>query len=295
MDWHSLPPLTALRAFAALAETGSVNEAGEKLNVSHAAISQQVKALEAHMGISLVDRSGRSLALTHEGQELAEALSVGFGAIARTVEALTGADADRPLQISTTQLFAVSWLMPRLKDFQDRHPEIDLMINPTPDVVDLAACGIDVALRFGTGDWPGLDSEMLVPTDVVVVASPDLVGDADITDPSALLDYPWLQEPGREEAADWLYSHGVTEGRVKRMTIVPGSLLLDGARGGQGMIVATTSTVEADIASGRLRVLFRDKGDTGYFMVTRPGVLRPPAKAFVSWLRRQAKTAADVK
>ena len=103
IDWQSLPPLSALRAFAALTESGSVVEAGGRLNVSHAAISQQVRALEAHMGLSLVDRSGRKLELTADGRILAEALSEGFGLITATTAALTGADADRPLQVSTTQ------------------------------------------------------------------------------------------------------------------------------------------------------------------------------------------------
>ena len=89
MDWLALPPLTALRAFAALAETGSAVAAGERLNVSHAAISQQLKTLEAHMGVTLVDRSGRQLALTPEGQRLAEALTAGFGTIARSVAAVS--------------------------------------------------------------------------------------------------------------------------------------------------------------------------------------------------------------
>ena len=94
-DWLALPPLTALRAFSALADTGATVAAGARLNVSHAAISQQVKQLESHLGVALVDRSGRQLALTAEGRQLADALHLGFGTIGRAVEALTGADADR--------------------------------------------------------------------------------------------------------------------------------------------------------------------------------------------------------
>ena len=96
IDWLTLPPPTALRAFAAFAETGSVISAGTALNVSHAAISQQLRALETHMGVALVDRSGRAMALTVEGRQLASALRTGVGAIAASVEALRGADAARP-------------------------------------------------------------------------------------------------------------------------------------------------------------------------------------------------------
>ncbi|MEQ9260346.1 MAG: LysR family transcriptional regulator [Roseovarius sp.] len=287
VDWLSLPPLSALRAFAALAETGSASGAGARLNVSHAAISQQVRALEGHMGVSLVDRSGRRMELTPEGRQLAEALEDGFGAIWHTVCALTGADAERPLQVSTTHLFAQTWLMPRLGDFQRKHPEIDIMLHPSAAISDPAPGGIDLGIRFGTGHWPGLQAELLVPTDIVITAAPSLVGDCVIAEPADLLQFPWLQELGTNESEDWLRKHGVSEGRARSLTHVPGNLMLEGARAGQGVISTAMSSVEADVRAGRLRVLFRDKGDTGYHIVTRPGVLRPPAKAFVAWLRRQ--------
>ncbi|MEO0370495.1 MAG: LysR family transcriptional regulator [Pseudomonadota bacterium] len=291
MDWRNLPPLSSLRAYAAFAETGSVARAGDALGVSHAAISQQIRALETHMNLTLVDRSSRALEMTIEGTQLAEALTEGFGVIDRTVATLTGADAERPIQISTTQLFAMTWLMPRLTDFQDKHPGIDLMVNPSTDLVDPGPGGFDLALRFGSGNWAGLEAEMLVPTDIVITAAPELVADRVIADPCDLIDLPWLQELDSNESADWLRKHGVTQTRVKRITHVPGNLMLDGARAGQGVISTAMSSVEADVRAGKLRVLFRDKGDTGYHIVTKPGVMRPAAKAFVNWLRRQKKAA----
>ncbi|QIE46873.1 LysR family transcriptional regulator [Pseudohalocynthiibacter aestuariivivens] len=292
MDWHSLPPLTALRAFAALAEAGSASAAGARLNVSHAAISQQVKALESHIGLALVDRSGRALALTAEGEALAVSLADGFGVIAQTVAQLTGADAERPLQVSTTPQFAANWLMPRLRDFQTRHPGIDLMVNPSPVRADPTPGGIDLGVRFGKGVWSGLDAELLVPTDIVVVAAPSLVGDRVFERASDLLEFPWLDELEALQAQDWLYSAGVTEGRAKSVTMLPGNLMLEGARDGQGIAVLTAKWVERDVAAGTLRILFRDKGDTGYFIVTRPGVMRPPARTFVRWLRRHRDDGA---
>lgn len=291
MDWLGFPPLAALRAFAAFAESGSAVAAGTKLNVSHAAVSQQIKALEGHMNVALVDRSGRHLELTDSGRQLADALMQGFETISRTVDMLTGADADRPLQISTTQLFATTWLMPRLLDFQRTHPEIDLLVNPSSELCDPAPGGIDLALRFGDGNWPGLEADMLVPTDIVITASPDLVGDCDVSSPADLLAFPWLQELGTNDAQDWLRKHGVTEGRVKSSLQLPGNLMLDGARAGQGVISTAMSSVEKDVEEGRLKILFRDKGDTGYHIVTRPGVLRPSARAFVTWLKRQKAAA----
>jgi LysR family glycine cleavage system transcriptional activator len=104
--FSALPPLAQLRAFAALADAGSISRAGTALNVSHAAISQQVRALEAHLGLALVEKDGRGVRLTAEGAQLGQRLTDSFGAIAREIEALTGADAARPLQVSTTPMFA---------------------------------------------------------------------------------------------------------------------------------------------------------------------------------------------
>lgn len=294
MDWLKLPPLSALRAFSALAETGSAVAAGAKLNVSHAAISQQVRALEAHMNVALVDRSGRRLTLTAQGQELADALQLGFEAIARSIDTLTGADAERAVQVSTSQMFAVGWLMPRLQRFQSSHPDINLLINPTPELVELVPGGIDIALRFGKGSWPGLEAELLVPSDNVVAAAPALVGDAQFSDPSDLLHFPWLLELGIGTVPDWLRQHGLPQERLRSIEI-PGNLILEGARRGQGVIIASYANLQPDIEEGRLRELFRDAGETGYYIVTRPGVLRPSARAFVAWLKAEARQAAAAK
>ena len=290
MDWLSLPPLTALRAFAALAESGSASAAGDALNVSHAAISQQIKSLEAHMGLTLVERTGRNLGLTPEGRQLAEALDNGFGSIARTVEALTGADAGRPLQISATPSFAAFWLMPRLAAFRQAHPDTDIMIDPTPQIVKIEPGGIDIAIRYGTGDWPGLDAHLLLKSPIVAVAAPSLVDGIEISEPADLVGLPWLQEYGTNEASDWLRAQGVTADRDGGMTQVPGNLLLDGLRNGYGVAVTVHEWVCQDIAAGRLLELFREKESAGYYIVSRKGPLRPRAKAFAAWLRREARS-----
>lgn len=260
------------------------------LNVSHAAISQQVRALEKHLGVALVMRDGRGVALTAVGARLAETVGGAFHAIAEDIAEITGADADRPVQVTTTPMFAASWLMPRMADFRDRHPEIDLMINPTTDLVPMQPGGIDLAIRYGKGDWPGMETETLLPTHFILVAAPSLVGRREITEPADLTDFPWLLEIGNEDAADWMHRHGLEGKMPKGVTRLPGDLMLAGARAGQGVAATRRALVEADLASGGLISLFEEPGaDAGYFIVTRPGVLRPAAKVFAGWLRRQAK------
>lgn len=285
---RSLPPLAQLRAYAALVETGSMSAAGALLNVSHAAISQQVRALEASLGVTLFQRVGRRVELTAEGARLGQTLREAFGSIAREIEVLTGADADRPLQITTTPTVAAAWLMPRIGSFRALAPEVDLMINPTVTRVDPAPGGVDLAIRFGRGHWPGLEVERFMDADFVVAAAPTLVKAEEICGPSDLLDFPWLQEIGTTEASDWLAKHSITEKRVKSLAQVPGNLLLDGLRAGQGVAVTRRTFIEGDLERGDLVELFasNDPGQ-GYFLVTYPGPRRAILKTFIRWLQRE--------
>jgi LysR family glycine cleavage system transcriptional activator len=290
MDWRNLPPLSAMRAFAAFAEYGNVVAAGDALGVSHAAISQQLRLLETHLNVSLFDRSGRALQITDDGRQLAHALRGGFALMGEGVAAVTGARDARPLHISVTPTFAASWLMPRLAGFRAAHPDTDLMIDPTPEVVTLSPDGIDLAIRFGKGNWAGLDSTLLWESSMVVVGAPALVGNTAYADLDALARLPWMEETGDSEATSWLQAHGVTK-RAAGLLRVPGNLLIDGARDGQGVTVTVRRFVERDIEAGRLRVLHEEQGiGSGYYIVTRPGVMRAPLKAFVKWLEREDKT-----
>lgn len=293
MDWRTLPSLSALRAFAALAQTGSFTKAGDALNVSHAAVSQQVRALEERLGVELLPRDGRRGALTPDGERLATALNAAFLAIRRAVDEASGADAWRPLHVTTTSAFAMNWLMPRLSEFRHEHPEIELMLNPTAQIVELTPGGVDVAIRFGPGTWRGLDAELLVATSMVLVGSPALIGDRTIREPRDILDLPWLQELGTTEMSSWLREHGVEAGRKANVVHMPGHLVLEAVRNGDGVSLSTRVNIVRDLAAGRIVVLFEDEAPgAGYYIVTRPGVQRPPLKAFVAWLRRHAAREA---
>lgn len=289
MNWSELPPLNALKAFAAFAETGSATGAGAALNVTHAAVSQQLRTLETHLGVSLLDRRGKTMSLTPEGQELAEVLRLSFSAIASATEKLTEADQSRPLQVSMTPTFASGWLLPRLADFRRAHPEVDLMLNPTPELAPLVPGGIDVAIRYGNGDWPGLASHPLLPSSTAIVAAPSLVKPGEVTVPADLLNYPWVQELGVTEARDWLNRQGVTDALVSGLVELPGNLMIDAARAGQGIAVTARALIEDDLAAGRLLLLFEDRSKIGYFIVTRPGFHRASLQKFERWLRRQRK------
>ncbi|WP_424978666.1 LysR substrate-binding domain-containing protein [Leisingera sp. S232] len=289
MDWLHMPPLAALRAFSAFAEAGNVVQAGAALNVSHAAISQQLRALEGHLGASLLDRSGRALELTADGARLARALQLGFDAIEAAVREISAAGAARPLHVTCTPMFAAHWLMPRLAEFQAAHPEIDLVLDPRGEIVELKQGGIDLAIRYGDGSWPGMEARMLLQSPMVVIAADSLLRGRKVVAPEELLELPWLEELGTTEASRWLQSRGVTDSLRGPRTLLPGNLLMQAVRSGQGVAVAVQAFVAEDLQAGRLCALFTEGEGRGYYVVTRAGVLRPETRKFSAWLSRHAK------
>lgn len=286
--WKTLPPLAALRAFAAWSETGSMTVAGQRLNVSHAAISQQVRALEQHLGLALVDRGTAPPQLTADGARLADALRAGFAGMARTIAELTGADAGRPLQITTSPSFAGAWLLPRLARFRAQHPGTSLMLDPATELRTLSAGGIDLAIRYGLGQWPGLEAQLLLPTPLAVVAAPALVEGIGQGDLAALTRLPWIEQPGTDDRGALFGSHGLTvEGGG--MVSLPGNMMIEAARDGQGIAIVSHLLVQADLAAGRLRLLHQIDNGKGYWLVHRPGPLRPEARTFSRWILQETR------
>ncbi len=289
MDWTEFPTLNSLRAFAAVAETLSFTRAAISLNVTHAAVSQQVKALEHRMGLTLIERKGRLISLTTEGRSLANDLTRGFTAIHDGVKALTRATAERAVQVTMPPAFAVSYLMPRIAEFQREHPEITLMLNPTVDIMELSPGGIDIAIRFCDGVIPGMEVIPLLISDMVVVGSRELVHEKEFSDPSALCELPWLQELGGDDTNEWMARQEIAPDKPMQITYMPGSLIMDAVRRGHGLTYTARSFVDKDIQAGLLVELFSETDFGGYYIVTRPGVLRPPVLSFVNWLRSQSK------
>ncbi|MEC9433937.1 MAG: LysR family transcriptional regulator [Pseudomonadota bacterium] len=288
--------MAALRAFEAAARTLSFSEAGREMNVSHAAVAQNVRRLEDELGRALIVRAGRGLALTADGAALSRGLTEGFGAIRAALDAFRAEDAARPLRVTMTPNFAVGFLIPRLGGFRAAHPEIELDLDPSARTVDLGPGGPDLAIRYGDGDWPGLETRLLIAAPKVIVAAPSLVAGREVREPADLLSLPWLQEQGTEEIRDWLASEGVTGPHLAGGAAMPGYMLYPALLEGQGIALAGKVFVEDDIAAGRLVRLFEDDdlgGRLGYHLARRPGPARPALAAFIRWLRREAARAGE--
>ena len=289
MNWSGFPTLNSLRAFSAVAETMSFSRAADMLNVTHAAVSQQVKVLEERIGLILIERRGKLLTLTKEGKSLAHDLSIGFASIHDGVTALTRASTERAVQITMPPAFATSYLMPRIAGFQREHPEITLMLNPTAEIMELTPNGIDVAIRYCDGNIPGMVVTPLLKSDMVIVGARELMQGLSFSNPVALCDLPWLHELGSNDTAEWMERQNITPAQPIQITYMPGSLIMDAVRRGHGLTFTARSFVEKDIEAGLLVECFSESDVGAYYIVTRPGRLRPSVLTFVNWLGRQSK------
>lgn len=286
MDWRALPSLTSLRAFEAAARLSSFSLAGRELNVTHAAVAQQVRGLEAELGVELIFRQGRGLALTPDGAKLAQALGEGFRTIAQALAEVSGAAPGAPVRVTLTPAFAAQWLMPRLGAFWKAHPDIEVSLNPDKRLVDLRREGIDIALRFGNGKWPGLEAEFLTAADYVIVAAPELLGGRQDLSAAELSAMPWVIEQDWPEALTWLKSFGLKPDAMNIAYMPNEELALSAARQGYGLHVEAAALVEADVEIGALQIVGRVRDDSlAYYMVTKPGPKRAELKTFMTWLK----------
>lgn len=282
------PPLTALRAFEAAARTGSLTKAGAELNVTHAAIAQQIRRLEAWFDAPLMRRAGRGVEVEPEAERLAAQLSAAFAAIQKASADFAARRAESPLKIAATPLFARHWLLPRLSRFSQRHPEIGFTIAPSTRTVDLAAAGFDIAFRWGDGDWPELDAALIDKSVMGVFASRALAKTLPSRRLADLARAPWVQEAGTDEVAAWLSAQGEAA-RPAVIVDVPGDYCLPAIKEGQGLGFAVRLWLEEEIAAGEIVQLATASAapNGGYYLCTPKARLRPQAHAFATWAREE--------
>lgn len=286
VDWHSFPSLTALRAFEAAARLQGFSQAARALNVTHAAVAQQVRSLEEHLGLELIYREGRGLKLTAKGARLASGLGDGFQTIEQALQELRAGDEGSPLRITMTPAFATQWLMPRLGEFWAKHPDVPLLLHPEQRTMDLRRDGLDLGIRFGSGKWPGVEAELLTTARYVIVGAPDLVqGRKDLT-PAEMSAMPWVIEQDWPEALEWLKGNGLRPDALQ-ITLMPNEeLALAAAREGLGLHVEAATLVEQDVEEGNLVVLASIQDESlAYYMVRKPGPVRPELRIFMKWLK----------
>ncbi len=287
MNWNKIPSLASLRAFEATARLGGFSAAARSLNVTHAAIAQHVRALEAFFSTDLVFRAGRNVEVSDAGRRLAGCLSEGFGVIESGVSDLATTADSGALQITLTPTFAENWLMPRLGEFWAAHPDIELVLKPGTRLFDLRRDGIDLAIRYGSGDWLGCDSELLTSTRVAVVGNPSLWSGKPLPKQSELQNYPWLRESLVDEHRLWADSLGIDFSKTRIGLFDSNNLVLSALRSGYGLSVQAAALVERDLAEGTLVSLLETQNeDLGYHLVTQKSRRSKKLDTFIGWLRR---------
>src|SRR5882724_2674371 len=264
------------------------------MHVTHGAVSQRIKRLEEHLGMSLFRRSGRRMLLTDEGRRLLERVRTAMSEIAEGVEAIRSDNRDRILTISMLPGFAASWLLPRLAEFIERHPDIEVNIRATLSLTDFIRDGVDMAVRFGPGAWRGLISIKLYDEELVPVCSPAFRGGRLPRVPGDLLKMPLLHDE-RQPWSIWFKAVGLDyRDTGQRPRYGDQTLLLPAAIAGLGVALARASLVKGDLESGRLVRLFSKSVRTkySYFIVYPPGSeTLEKIQLFREWLLEQVRSS----
>lgn len=296
-------PLNALRAFEAAARHLSFKRAAEELNVTPAAIGHQVKGLEEILGVQLFRRLNRGLVLSGAGQSCLEDLREGFSRLARAVDTLQAHGHDQVLTITVAPSFAAKWLIPRLHRFRARYPDISVRLDTDFAEIDLVRSDIDLALRFGSGDYPGLCADRLMGEELFPVCSPRLTqGPNGVRTLDDLRRCTLLHIVGETRDATWMdwptwlataNCKGVRGEAGPRYT--QSIMAVQAAIEGHGVALAPASIVSDDLATGRLVKPFADMRGSpiafAYYIVSRHDLATAPkVAAFRNWVLSEART-----
>lgn len=286
---RKLPPLTTLPAFEAAARHLSFTKAADELHLTHGAISRAVRNLEEVLGVRLFDRGTRSVKLTAEGAayaaEIGEALDqIGIATIAASASKKAGV-----LNISTSDGFAGRWLVPRLHRFHRANRDIDVRLATSGTLTDFVRDGIDIAIRYGDGNYDKVVAERLMDEDVSPVCSPELLqGDHPLRRPEDLRYHRLIHDNFRIDWATWLQAAGVSSiEHESGVRFESAAYAVEAAVQGEGVLLGRSALVSADLAAGRLVRPFdlSLRSRWSYYVVYPEGALRHrKVKAFRDWL-----------
>ncbi|UWU91966.1 transcriptional regulator GcvA [Bradyrhizobium sp. CB1015] len=295
-----LPSLNGLRAFEAAARHLSFTLAASELNVTQTAISHQIRRLEEELGIRLFIRQNRALALTPEARDYLPGVRAAFNDLRLATDRLLRKDDDKVLTVSTLASLAAKWLLPRLTDFQEQHPGIDVRITTSTSLVDFQRDNVDAAIRYGRGQWPGVRADWLMADELFPVCSPALLrGDKPLRRPEDLRNHPLLHtsSTNSDDWRLWLTAAGLPAdiARHPGITFDMIFMTIQAAIDGIGVAMGRTSYVQDDIAKGRLVVPFKIAlpADAGFYLVAPEGRREAPKlAAFRQWVLAAAQNKA---
>lgn len=284
-----LPSLKALRAFVAVAHHGGVSRAAEALNLTHSAVSHQIRSLQEELGVTLFDKAGRGLNLTREGGRFAARVEAAFAEIEDAAHEL-GNNTHKRLRIGTISSFSACWLLPRIGDFISSCPDIDVHVQSTNKPTEFKTGEADVSIGFGAGPFPGLFSELLLRDWLFPVCSPEFARQYNLHD-HAWTDSVPLMHSSYEPWSLWFAAAGIVAKEPEHGIMFDNSaLILQAASKGQGLGLVRYSLAYDDLVAGRLVRPFSAYVDSpmSYFFLCRMDKLdTAPVTLFRQWIKHQ--------
>ncbi len=300
----NLPPLNALRVFEAAARHLSFTKAADELNVTPGAVSQQIKALEDFIDAKVFLRTKRALILTDAAQASLPVLREAFDKMEEASRILAAPGDAKRLNVSVAPSLAAKWLVPRLDSFHERYPDIEVWVSADMNAVDFAVDNVDLAIRYGAGDYKGVETERLMGETILPVCSPRLLlGDDPLKTPQDLTRHTLLHDgsPDRDDSAPtwpmWLKAAGVADiDGAKGPKFNQSSLVIEAAVAGKGVALAKAALALADLEAARLVAPFdvSTPSHFAYYLVHPASKNRNRAvKAFKAWLLEEAAATLD--
>ena len=277
-------PLNALRAFEAAARHQNFTRAALELCVSQAALSHQIRGLEERLGVVLFHRLPRGVALTEEGARLYPVLNEAFDRISTGLGGVAGGPYREVLGVGVVGTFATGWLLPRLAGFNTRHADIELRLQTHNNRIDLAGEGLDLAIRFGDGDWQGQVCTPVLDAPFAPVCAPALA--RGLRDPRDLAMVTLLRSYRADEWPRWLQAAGVAALEARGPVFDSSLTMAAAAAGGAGVALLPLRMFEQDLADGRLVQPFPHTVELGRYWLTRlrSRAESEAARRFREWL-----------
>ncbi len=280
-----------LRVFNIVAEHGSFSSAAEELHLTKGAVSHQIRQLEAELEFDLFKRLPRGISLTPKGQELLGATQTAFGGLEKKIEDLRQSNS-RTLTIGVTTYFASRWLSPRLMDFMRAHPDIRLRVQPMIDLHNLKAEGVDLAIRWGSGNWSDVEIEKLFTCPAWPCGDANAVNQVrDLGVEAAFEQFTLLRD--RQDSTAWSQWFKVAGlpylGQADTLIIPDPNVRVQAVIDGQG-VALNDMLVDADIKAGTLhRLSDTELSDFGYYLAYPSDAMsNPDVVAFADWLKHMA-------
>jgi len=289
---HDRLPLGALRVFEAVASHLSFAEAAAALNVTPAAVSQQIKTLEGYIQVPLFRRSGRHVEITEEGLELLPEVRAGLDKLESAMRHIKQHRRAGPLQITLLSSFLQIWLLPRIRSFRRKYPDIELRFHTSREIVDFTRSSHHLAIRFGRGVYPNLHSEKLLDDWLVPVASPDLVKQyGSIERGASLSKYPLL-EGDEEPWSQWARVESDALWQSRAPSIDDSGGLIAAAEEGLGYVLARWTLVSRALRKGTLKLAGKGAlpySSAYYFVCPTPMLGLPKVAQFREWIFAAAR------